>query len=124
LFFVAILGHYLSNYDVGKSLCDFVPSCAGHSDGFYLDRTKPNCQSYIQCLDNRVANHSRCSHGQRFNRNIGRCAPSDQVPCRGELMRIIKNDLQFCFFVAYFSSIIDSNILVFVNSHFYSSCRL
>lgn len=76
-------GHYLSNYDVGKSLCDFVPSCAGHSDGFYPDRTKPNCQSYIQCLDNRVANQSRCSHGQRFNRNIGRCAPADQVPCQG-----------------------------------------
>ncbi|CAF1080126.1 unnamed protein product [Adineta steineri] len=76
------LSHYLSNYDVGKSLCDFVPSCAGHSDGYYLDRTKPNCQAYIQCLDNRVVNHSRCSHGQRFNRNMGRCAPADQVPCR------------------------------------------
>ncbi|UJR27800.1 hypothetical protein I4U23_009070 [Adineta vaga] len=74
--------HYLSNYDVGKSLCDFIPSCAGHSDGFYLDRTKPNCQSYIQCIDNRVVNHSRCTHGLRFNRNIGRCAPADQVPCR------------------------------------------
>jgi hypothetical protein len=80
------LGHYLSNYDVGKSLCDFVPSCVGHSDGFYLDRTKPNCQAYIQCLDNRVANHSRCSHGHRFNRNMGRCAPADQVPCHGELI--------------------------------------
>ncbi|CAF3365201.1 unnamed protein product [Rotaria sp. Silwood1] len=79
------LSHYLSNYDVGKTLCDFVPSCSGHSDGFYLDRTKPNCQSYIQCLDNRVANHSRCPYGQRFNRNIGRCAPADQVPCHGEL---------------------------------------
>jgi hypothetical protein len=68
----------------GKKFVHFVPSCAGHSDGFYLDRTKPNCQSYIQCMDNRVANHSRCPLGQRFNRNIGRCAPADQVPCRGE----------------------------------------
>ncbi|CAF3146434.1 unnamed protein product [Rotaria sp. Silwood2] len=75
--------HYLSNYDAGKSLCGFVPSCAGHGDGFYLDRTKPNCQSYIQCLDNRVVNHSRCSNGQRFNRNMGRCTSADQVPCLG-----------------------------------------
>jgi hypothetical protein len=78
------LGHYLSNYDVGKSLCDFIPSCTGHGDGFYLDRTKPNCQSYIQCVDNRVANHSRCPHGQRFNRNMGRCTSADQVPCLGK----------------------------------------
>jgi hypothetical protein len=77
-------GHYLSNYDVGKSLCDFFPSCAGRANGFYLDRTKPNCQSYLQCLDNRVNNQSRCPHGHRFNRNMGRCTTSDQVPCRGE----------------------------------------
>ncbi|CAF1104520.1 unnamed protein product [Rotaria sordida] len=73
--------HYLLNYDAGKNLCSFIPSCVGHSNGFYLDRTKPNCQSYIQCLDNRVVNHSRCSHGQRFNRNRGRCTSADQVPC-------------------------------------------
>ncbi|CAF4368421.1 unnamed protein product, partial [Adineta steineri] len=44
-------------------------------------RTKANCQSYIQCLDYRVANYSRCTHGQRFNRNLGKCTTADQVPC-------------------------------------------
>ncbi|CAM4891981.1 unnamed protein product [Rotaria socialis] len=81
--------HYLSNYDLGKNLCGVVPSCAGHGDGFYLDRTKPNCQSYIQCLDNRIANQSRCPNGKRFNRNMGRCTAADQVPCQG--YKLIKN---------------------------------
>ncbi|CAF3628249.1 unnamed protein product [Rotaria sp. Silwood1] len=78
------LSHYLSNYDAAKNLCSFVPSCTDHGDGFYLDRTKPNCQSYIQCLDNRVVNQSRCPNGQRFNRNMGRCTSADQVPCFGK----------------------------------------
>lgn len=76
--------HYLANYEVGKTLCESVPSCVGHGDGFYLDRTKPHCQAFIQCLDNRLVNQSRCAHGQRFNRNTGRCAPADQVPCQGK----------------------------------------
>ncbi|CAF1555727.1 unnamed protein product, partial [Adineta steineri] len=42
------------------------------------------CQSYIQCLDYRVANYSRCAHGQRFNRNLGKCTTADQVPCPGK----------------------------------------
>ncbi|CAF1370128.1 unnamed protein product, partial [Adineta steineri] len=78
------LGHYLSNHDNGKNSCESSPSCIGHSDGFYLDRTKANCQSYIQCLDYRVANYSRCAHGQRFNRNLGKCTTADQVPCPGK----------------------------------------
>ncbi len=97
-------------------MCDFVPSCAGHSDGYYLDRTKPNCQSYIHCLDNRVANHSRCPHGQRFNRNIGRCAPADQVPCRGKLTINFKNDIRL-FYILAPSSIrisLTSSILIFI----------
>ncbi|CAF1682242.1 unnamed protein product [Adineta ricciae] len=91
--------HYLSNYDVGKSLCDFVPSCTGHSDGYYLDRTKPNCQSYVHCLDNRVVNHSRCGHGYRFNRNIGRCAPADQVPCRAPSCLLMSSSYSIFVFI-------------------------
>ncbi|CAF0819246.1 unnamed protein product [Adineta ricciae] len=78
--------HYTSKHDDRKSSCDFSPSCAGHSNGFYLDPTKPNCQSYIQCLDYRVANYSRCASGQRFNKNMGKCTPADQVPCLGKLL--------------------------------------
>ena len=77
------LGHYLSNFEIEKGLCNFIPSCIGRSSGFYLDRTKPNCQSYIQCLDDRVAARSRCPHGQRFNGNLGHCTRADQVPCLG-----------------------------------------
>ncbi len=89
----SFVGHYLSNRGVGKNQCDGGLSCASHSDGFYLDRTKPNCQSYIQCLDHRVANHSRCPYGQRFNRNMGRCTPADQVPCLGRLFDLIEYDI-------------------------------
>ncbi len=84
--FLSFIGHYLSNHGVGKNQCDVGLSCTSHSDGFYLDRTKPNCQFYIQCLDHRVVNHSRCSYGQRFNRNMGRCTPADQVPCLGRVI--------------------------------------
>ncbi|UJR21789.1 hypothetical protein I4U23_024864 [Adineta vaga] len=76
--------HYSSKHGDGKSSCDYSPLCTGHSNGFYPDRTKPNCQSYIQCLDYRVANHSRCTNGQRFNRNMGKCTPADQVLCLGK----------------------------------------
>ncbi len=93
-------------------MCDFVPSCAGHSDGFYLDRTKPNCQSYIQCQDNRVANQSRCPYGQRFNRNIGRCASADQVPCRGKYKEEFdKNTHRLILFLA---SSLFSSIYIFI----------
>jgi hypothetical protein len=79
-FYIKFLGHY----DIGKSLCDSVSLCTSRSDGFYLDRSKPNCQSYIQCSDNRLINHNRCPYGQRFNRNTGRCTSADQVVCLGE----------------------------------------
>jgi hypothetical protein len=69
----------------------------GYSDGFYLDRTKPNCQSYIQCLDNRVVNHNRCPYGQRFNRNMGRCTPADQAPCLGRTFFNYECVIVFCF---------------------------
>lgn len=79
--FRIVLGHY----DIGKTSCDSNSLCTGHSDGFYLDRTKPNCQSYIQCLNNNVIKHYRCPYGQRFNRNIGRCTSAEQIPCLGSL---------------------------------------
>ncbi|CAF3638081.1 unnamed protein product [Adineta steineri] len=88
--------HYLSNHDNGKNSCESSPSCIGHSDGFYLDRTKANCQSYIQCLDYRVANYSRCAHGQRFNRNLGKCTTADQVPCPASSSSSIRFSLSIC----------------------------
>lgn len=47
----------------------------------------------MQCLDNRVVNHSRCPNGQRFNRNVGRCTSADQVPCLGMYLLIYSKEL-------------------------------